>query len=77
MLVRLDVQVFAAHGAEPLAVGPAEDLLGQREGNRVARPGIASPQAAEATADWPLKNASNSAFTWSLSVVHMPCGAPL
>lgn len=27
--------------------------------------------------DYALKNASNSSLTWFLSVVHMPCGAPL
>ena len=26
---------------------------------------------------YPLMNVSNSSLTWSLSVVHMPCGAPL
>ena len=33
------VEVLAADGAEPRAVGPAEDLVGQREHDRVARPG--------------------------------------
>ena len=37
--VRLVVQVLAADGAEAGAVGPAEDLVGQRERDRVARPG--------------------------------------
>ena len=39
MLVRLGVEVLAADGTEPGAVGAAEDLVGQRERDRVARPG--------------------------------------
>ena len=39
VLVRLDVQVLAAHGAEPGAVRPAEDLIRKLESDRVARPG--------------------------------------
>jgi hypothetical protein len=39
VLVRLDVQILAADGAEPLAVGRVEDLVGKRERDRVARPG--------------------------------------
>ena len=35
----LDVQVLAAHGAQPGAVRPAEDLIRQLESDRVARPG--------------------------------------
>jgi hypothetical protein len=38
VLVRLAVEVHAAHGTEPGAVGPAEDLLRQLERDRVARP---------------------------------------
>jgi hypothetical protein len=38
VLVRLDVQVLAAHGAEPSAVLSAEDLLGKLESDRIARP---------------------------------------
>src|SRR5687767_5951699 len=37
--MRLDVQVLAADGAEAGAVRGVQDLLGQLEGNRVARPG--------------------------------------
>jgi hypothetical protein len=36
--VRLDVQVFAAHGTKPGAVGTAEDLRRQRQRERIARP---------------------------------------
>jgi hypothetical protein len=39
MLVRLDVQVLSAHGAETRAVGAAEDLLGKSQADRVSRPG--------------------------------------
>lgn len=39
MLVRLAVEIAAAHGAETGAIGPAEDLVGQLERDRVARPG--------------------------------------
>src|SRR5437667_11176921 len=39
MPVRLDVQVAAAHGTEAGAVGAAEDLVRERERDRVARPG--------------------------------------
>jgi len=38
VLVRLVVQVLAALAAEAGAVGAAEDLVGQRERDRVARP---------------------------------------
>lgn len=38
MLVRLHVQVFPTHGAETGALGRAEDLLRQRESDRVAHP---------------------------------------
>src|SRR5258708_27191230 len=38
MLVRLDVQVLAAHGAEAGTVGAAEDLLGEGKRDCVARP---------------------------------------
>src|SRR6476646_3407191 len=38
VLVRLAVQVETAHGAEPGAVGPAEDLVGQRQDEPVPRP---------------------------------------
>src|SRR5918992_1182050 len=37
VLVGLDVQILAAHRTEPGAVGTAEDLLGQRERERVTR----------------------------------------
>src|SRR5438105_1716569 len=37
--VRLHVQILAALRAEARAVGSAEDLVRQRERNRVARPG--------------------------------------
>src|SRR2546423_4181795 len=37
--VRVGVQILAANGAEPRAVGPAEDLQRQRERDRVAGPG--------------------------------------
>ena len=40
MLVRLDVEVFAADGTEACAIGTAEDLLRQREGDRVACPPV-------------------------------------
>jgi DNA-binding transcriptional LysR family regulator len=39
VLVRLQVEILAAHGAEAGAVGPAEDLLRQLEGNRISCPG--------------------------------------
>jgi hypothetical protein len=39
MLVRLDVEVLAAHRAEPRTVGSAEDLIRELECDRVARPG--------------------------------------
>ena len=39
VLVRLGVEVLAADGTETGAVGPAEDLVGQRERDRVVRPG--------------------------------------
>ena len=38
VLVRLDVEILAADGTEPGAVGVVEDLLGQREHDFVARP---------------------------------------
>src|SRR5207245_5439304 len=38
VLVRLDVQILAADGAEPGAVGAAQDLVRQRERDRVAGP---------------------------------------
>ena len=38
VLVRLLVQVLPAHRAEAGAVGAAQDLLRQREGDSVARP---------------------------------------
>ena len=39
MLVRFGVEILAADGTEPGAVVAAEDLVGQRQGDRVARPG--------------------------------------
>ena len=39
MVVRLDVQVLAAHGAEAGAVGPAEHLVGDGERELVTGPG--------------------------------------
>ena len=38
MLVRLGIEVLAADGTEPCAVGTTEDLVGQRERDRVACP---------------------------------------
>src|SRR3990170_414811 len=37
--VRLEVQVLAANGAETGAVGRMQDLVGQRQSDRIARPG--------------------------------------
>ena len=39
MLVRLDVEVLAADGTETGAVEAAEDLVRERERDRVVRPG--------------------------------------
>ena len=39
MLVRLGVEILAAIGTQAGAIVAAEDLVGQRERDRVARPG--------------------------------------
>src|SRR5207248_5178086 len=38
VLVRLDIEVLATDGTEAGAIGPAEDLVRQRKGDRVVRP---------------------------------------